>query len=209
MSQLRASRLSLAATLTAAALSGIVLLAGCATTRLVDTWKDPAFTGPKFSRVLVVGISRSDANRRIFEDGFAGALQAGGTTAVASYPVMAIGPTVDNAQIDAAAGKSNADAVMVTRVLRVTRKVDVQPGYVSPGFYGRGFRGYYGTAWAAIPPDVDVYDVITIESTLWNMRTDKPVWSGTSEVTEPKSVAAATTELSKSLIAKMKADGVI
>jgi len=58
-------------------------------------------------------------------------------------------------------------------------------------------------------PDVNVYDVLTIESTLWNMRTDKPVWSATSEVTDPASIAKATEELAKVLVTKMKADGVI
>jgi hypothetical protein len=61
----------------------------------------------------------------------------------------------------------------------------------------------------AMPPSVDVYDVLTVESTLWNMGADRPAWSGTSEVTEPKSVAAATEDLAKALIARMKADGVI
>jgi len=51
--------------------------------------------------------------------------------------------------------------------------------------------------------------VLTIESTLWNMRTDKPIWSGTSEMTAPTDIAAASQELAGVLIAKMKADGVI
>ena len=47
------------------------------------------------------------------------------------------------------------------------------------------------------------------QATLWNAATDKPVWSGTMELTEPRSVAAATETLAKGLITKMKADGVI
>jgi hypothetical protein len=41
------------------------------------------------------------------------------------------------------------------------------------------------------------------------MRSDKPVWSGTSEVYDPSSVHAATEELAKVVIGKMKAEGVI
>jgi hypothetical protein len=72
-----------------------------------------------------------------------------------------------------------------------------------------GYRGYYRGAYVATAPEVDVYDVLTIESTLWSTRTDKPVWAGTSEVTDPRSVAQATEELAKVLIARMEADGVI
>ena len=190
-------------------LAGAALLAACATTQLKDSWKDPAFKGPSLKQVLVVGVSRSDANRRIFEDGFARALQAAGVGATPSYPVLPEQGTIPNARLEEAVVKTKADGVLVTRVLRVRRDVNVSPGYAAPGFYGRGYRGYYGGAWTTMPPDVNIYEVLTIESTLWDMRTDKPVWSGTSEVTEPKNVATATDELAKVLIAKMKADGVI
>jgi hypothetical protein len=186
-----------------------MLVAACATTQLKDTWKDPAFTGPPLKKIFVVGVSKSDANRRVFEDGFARALTASGSNGVASYATLSEGgPEVTHEQVNAAMKRAGADGVLVTRLLRARRDVSVSPGFAQPGFYGRGFRGYYGGAYMATP-DVNVYDVLTIESTLWNMQTDKPVWSGTSEVTEPKNVAAATEELAKILITKMKADGVI
>jgi hypothetical protein len=190
-------------------LAAALLLAACATTQLRDSWKDPAFSGPPMKRVMVVGVLKSDSNRRVFEDAFSQALAASGTSAVASYTKLPEGGTIANERVEAAVKDLGADAVLVTKVLRVKREVDVQPAYVHAGFYGTGFRGYYGGSYAALPPSVDVYDVLTVESTLWNMRTDKPVWSGTSEVTEPKVVSTATAELAKVLIAKMKADGVI
>ena len=184
-------------------------LAACSTTQVKDSWKDPAFSGPPVKKVMVIGVSKSDANRRIFEDGFSRALQAASVSAVPAYPELPESGAIPGDRLAAAVKQTGSDAVLVTRVLRVTRKVDVSPGYAAPGFYGRGYRGYYGGAWAAMPPDVDVYDVLTLETTLWNIATDKPLWSGTTELNEPKSVAAATDELAKVLIAKMKADGVI
>jgi hypothetical protein len=186
------------------------LAAGCAaSTRMLDTWRDPAYGGGPVKNLLVVGVSRSDANRRVFEDGFVRALQAAGSRGSASYPLLPESGEIPNARLHEAVGKAGADAVLVTRVLRVARNVDVRPGYAAPGFYGAGFRGWYGGTWATIPPEVNMYDVLTIESTLWNIGTDKPIWSGTSEVTEPRSVGAATEELAKVLVGKMKADGVL
>ncbi|QJR11635.1 hypothetical protein DSM104443_02714 [Usitatibacter rugosus] len=190
-----------------ALLAGLAL-AGCSSTRLVDTWKDPAFTAGPPKQLLVLGISRSDANRRIFEDGFVGALKAAGTPGAPSYPVLTVGDKLSTKDLADAMDKTNSDAVLVTRVLRVKRDVNVSPGFAHTGFYGRGFGGWYGGAYAAAP-DVNVYDVLTLESTLWNIRTDKPVWSATSEVTDPGSVGKATEELAKVLVTKMKADGVI
>jgi len=190
-------------------LPALLVAGACTTTQLKDTWKDPAYSGPAMKTVLVVGVLSSDANRRVFEDGFSRALTAAGTRAVPGYTKLPERGAIPNERLEAVVKETGADGVLITKVLRVKRDVDVQPGYVSGGFYGGGYRRYYGGAYMAMPPSVDVYDVLTVESTLWNMSTDKPVWSGTSEVTDPKSVTAATEDLAKALIGKMKADGVI
>jgi hypothetical protein len=186
-----------------------VLLAACATTRLKDTWKDPQFNGVPFRNILVIGVSRSDANRRLFEDGFVQALRASGIEASASYPLL---PGNENPLpkegIEQAVAETGADSVLVTRVLRVQRNVDISPGYVAPGGFGGRFYGWYGTAWETTP-EVHTYDVLTIESTLWNVKRERAVWSGTSESTEPKNVTEVTQELAKLLIAKMREDRVL
>ncbi|QJR14316.1 hypothetical protein [Usitatibacter palustris] len=193
---------------TIATLAALVVVFGCSTAAVKDTWKDPAHAGA-FKQILVVGVSKSDSSRRVFEDGFSAALRASGTGASPSYAVLPETGQVSNERLDEAVKKAGADAVLVTRLLRVKKDVNVSPGYMAPGFYGRGYRGFYGGAYMAMPPDVNVYEIMTIELTLFNMKTDKPAWSGTSEVTEPGSVAKATEDLAKVMIAKMKADGVI
>lgn len=185
-----------------------VLLAACTTAQVKDTWKDPAHTAGPHKQLLVVGMVKSDVNRRVFEDGFASALAEAGSRGIASYPILRqFGAGLTSEQLSGAMRQAGADAVLVSRVLRVRRDVDVTPGYAYGGFYGRGYRGWYGGG--AVGPDIDVYDVLTVESTLWDMGADKPIWSGMSEVTAPKSVSAATADLAKALIAKMKTDGVI
>jgi len=184
-----------------------VLAAACTTVSVQDTWKDPAYTGGPHRQLLVLGAMKSDSNRRVFEDTFVRALGAAGTRGVASYPTMRTVTQVTSDQLAAAIKQAGADGALVTRVLRVRREVDVSPGYAHGGFYGRGYGGWYGGV--AMGPDIDVYDVLTVETTLWNVTADKPIWSGTSDVLEPKAVAAATEDLSKALIARMKAAGVI
>ena len=185
-----------------------LVAAACATTTLQDTWKDPAYTGGKFQRILVVGVSKSDSTRRVFEDAFVKALGEAGAQGAPSYVVLPQSGPLTNVQLTQALAQSKSDAVLATRVLRVKKDVNVTPGHVSPGFYHRGFGGWYGGTWAT-GPDVNIYDVLTLETTIWDSRVDKPVWSGTSELTDPGSVAKATEDLAKSLIAKLKADGLI
>lgn len=181
------------------------LVASCVTTHLKDSWKDPQFSDAPFRKVLVIGVSRSDANRRLFEDGFVQALRTSGTEASASYSLLPEEGPLPKERIKQAVAKTGADSVLVTRVLRVQRKVDVSPGYVGPG---PGFYGWYGATWAAAP-EIHAYDVMTIESTLWDIKREQAVWSGISESIDPKDVTKVTRELAEALIAKMKEDKVL
>lgn len=185
------------------------IVAACAGASIKSSWKDPEFKGQPAKAILVVGVAQSAGNRRIFEDGFSRALQASGTAAQPSYVSIPEGGAIAKTRLAQAVAATRSDAVLVTRVLRISKNIDITPGYGATGFYARGYGGWYGTAWTAGPPDIHTYDVLTIESTLWDMSADKPVWSGTTEASEPKDVAKLTEDLAKVLIARMKADGVI
>ena len=186
----------------------VTLVAACSSTTLRDSWRDPQFAGPPLRSVLVIGVARSQHHRRIFEDGFAQALRSQDIAGTASYPLLPEEGALGNARIKQAVAQTGADALLVTRVLRITRNVTVTPGYVAPG-YAMGFYGWYATTWTAVPPSVDQSEVLTIESTLWDMRQEKAVWSGTSESTEPRDVSVLTGELARVLIARMKDDKVL
>lgn len=194
----------------AAGLALLALLAGgCSSTVLRDSWRDPQFAGPPLRSVLVIGVARSQSNRRVFEDGFTQALRDQSVAGTASYPLLPAEGAIGNARIEGAVAQSGADAVLITRVLRAQRNVQVTPGYVVPGYYSAGFYGWYTTAYTTVPPSIEQYEVLTIESTLWDMRTERVVWSGTSESTDVKDVATLTGELAAVLIGKMKEDKVL
>jgi hypothetical protein len=183
-------------------------LAACASApTLVGSWRDPALKAPVAGKLLVVGITRSDTNRRIFEDGFAQALRAAGRDAVASHTVAGEPGQLTDARLKQAIAASGASAMLTARVAHVDQKIDVVPG-MPPPYYGRGFHGWYGGAWAMSQPDIVQYSEATIESTLWDVKTDRVIWSGTTRTTETDP-AQLTAGLSKVLIDKMRADGVL
>ena len=194
-------------------LLALALLAGvtsaCSTASLKDSWKEPQFTSGPLKNVLVLGIARNQATRKVFEDSFAQALKARGTPATASYPALPEAGVIPRDRIQQAMVQSGSDSVLVTRVLRVQRAVLVTPGRGAPDYYRDDFQGWYAQTWATEPPPIEQYDILTLESTLWEMRGGRVVWRGTSETTARGDTAAVTGELANLLIARMKADGVI
>ncbi|WP_243047751.1 hypothetical protein [Dyella sp. RRB7] len=181
-----------------------LVLAACATNvSITNQWKDPSWPGPPASNVVVVGISRSDTIRHVFEDTFSQQLQAAGIQAAPSYTQIPPGNAGAVGLRDLVKA-SGATAVLVTRVERVEQKISVSPG--GP-MYG-GFYGWYGGAWAATP-DVTQYDVVTLETSVWDPRSEKLVWTVTTQAVARKNIPKATMELAQTLIPKLKADGIL
>jgi hypothetical protein len=185
-----------------------LLLAACASTpSLIASWRDPALAAPLPGRLLVVGVTQSDAGRRIFEDGFAQALRTAGRDAVASHTLAGESGPISDQRMKQAVATSGATGVFTARLARIDQKVDVVPG-APPPYMGGGFYGWYGPAWSMSQPDVIQYQEATIEATLWDVKTDRVVWTGTTRTTQTDP-AKVTEGLAKVLIDKMHADGVI
>jgi hypothetical protein len=182
-------------------------LAACSSFSLTNVWRSPDFKGPPVAKVLVVGVSNNETSRRIFEDGFVKALQASGVAAATSYGPMPESGKVSKERLQSAIRQSGAEGVLITRLVRVDKQVDVMAAPVPMGFRG-GYYGWYGSAWAA-PAMVDTYNVVSFETTLWDANREAVIWSGTTEAIESSNVAKAAADMAQVLIERMKKDGVI
>lgn len=191
--------LSRAATLAVTSL----LIAACASVSVTNQWKDPAWKGPPASNVLVIGVAKGDTMRRLFEDTFVQQLHNAGLQASASYASIPPGEG-GSAKLGDLVKHTGADAILVTRVQRVEQRVNVTPS--GPGW--GGFYGWYGGAWASTP-EVTQYDVVTLETSVWDARTEKLVWTVTTQGLGTNDIPKATTQLAQTLIPKLRADGVL
>jgi hypothetical protein len=164
-----------------------LLAAACASTSLRDSWTDPNFRGGPFRKLMVVGVSNTPVNRRVFEDSFAAKLKAVGVDAVRSYEVLPQSGTIPQQAFDAAARQSGADGLLMVHVKAVDTKTQVTsiPQPVMMGYYG----AYMG--WTSVP-QITQYDLATIETNLYDVASDRLVWSGITETFNPGSVATET-----------------
>lgn len=184
------------------ALTGMALLAACSTISVTNQWKDPTWHGQPASSVLVVGVARSDTMRRLFEDAFSRELGAAGIRATPSYSSIPPGEG-GSAKLGDLVKSTGSEAVLATRVQRVEDRINV-----SPGPYVGGFYGWYGGAWAAAP-EVTQTTLVTLETSVWDARSDRLVWTVTTRGVANSDIPKATDELAKTLIPKLKADGIL
>jgi hypothetical protein len=191
-------------------LLALLWLTACAPVSVRNVWRDPAYTAAPPHSVVVMGISRSDVQRRIFEDAFTSYLQQQGVQAQVSYNILPDNGPVPREQMQKVFAGSGADAALVARVVGVDRRVDVTSyPYMGPGFYRPGFYGWYGSAWSALPADVYEYKVLTIETTLWNLASGTIIWTASSQLVEPDDVTRLARALAEPIVQRMRHDGVL
>jgi hypothetical protein len=159
------------------------LTACAASTKIVNQWVNPDYTSPRFRKIMVIGVSKQPSIRRTFEDEFVKQLKVAGVEAVPSYLYIPEDGQVDEGRLQEAVKRANADAVIITRLVRVEKKTEMSPGFYQPGPFG--FYGGYSAAWLGYyePPRIYQYDVYISETSLYDMN--QLVWAGTVETTDP------------------------
>ncbi|NJN39838.1 MAG: hypothetical protein HC807_01815 [Gammaproteobacteria bacterium] len=166
------------------------LVSGCApATQLTNAWVDPAYKGPPFRNVLVLGVSRNEGERRTFEDEFAAKLRAAGVKAAPGYTVLPENGNVAKEVLEGVLKRIGADGAIVARVLDVDRRTAYSPGYVTviPSVgYARGFTASTGLPWRSRrrPPLTSTMWSWSRRS-LWQTRDATLVWSATTQTTDP------------------------
>jgi hypothetical protein len=158
-----------------------------ASTKIVNQWTSPDYTSPRFKKIMVIGVSKQPSIRRTFEDQFVTQLKAAGVEAVPSYLYIPEDGQVEESRLQAAVKQAGADAVIITRLVRIEKKTEVSPGFYQPGPFG--FYGGYSAAWRGYyePPRVYQYDVYISETSLYDMN--QLVWAGTVETTAPGDIS--------------------
>lgn len=194
-----------------------LLLVSCATVSVVDTWRAPDLAGRKFHKLLVVNVTKNNPTRYVNEDVLAAELTAHGVTAVPSHTLLANAYGPDRKALARAVTASGADGVLTIQLVNREQRTDVEPGYTSgyPGYwppadyYNWDLYNYYGSGIFYEPPVVRVYDVATIQVSLFDAATSRLLWAVTTETSEPGRTLAIGKDLAKIVIDRLTKDGLI
>jgi hypothetical protein len=162
-----------------------LLLTGCAATQIINQWSDSSYAAASFKRILVVGVSKQTSIRRTFEDEFVARLKAAGTDAAPSYEFIPEDGQVEESRLARAVEQAGADAVITTRLVRVEKKAEYIPGTYGP-YPGFGYYRWYSSAWVGFyePPRLRFYDIYISETSLYDVRNNRLVWSGIAKTTK-------------------------
>ncbi len=185
------------------------LLAACASTTIRSAWFDTSYTGGPMKRIVVVGVGGQVADRRVFEDSFAAQLRAAGVEGIPGYTVAPDETRMDDAAFAGAVEHTGADGLLVVRLLNVDTRTQVSTAMVpGPSVWGPYRGGFYGPMWFPAT-QVNQFDVARIESSLYDTKTQRLIWSATTDTINPSAVAQETPRFAAVIIGQLRARGLI
>lgn len=203
-----------------------IMLTGCASVTLKDSWRDSAAPAKQYRKLLIVGVTEKTNMREVFEAVFAGEIRKQGVTAIPSYTITGVTEKLSRAAVEDAVRKSGADGVITARLVSMKNDTQVHTGFVMTD------RGYTNTSFLdPTPYPMDLYGfcgstvsyatfehqavnvtmstVASIETNLFDSGTGRMVWTGHSNAVDPKGIITASDKLAEVIIKAMSQAGLL
>jgi hypothetical protein len=208
---------------------GLVLVGSflwaCSSTSMSGSWSSPEYKG-QIKNIYVIGLSKKETNRRIFEDTFSRELANNGVTGVSSYKDLPSTEGTNNDLIRERMISNGTDSVLLTRLVDQRTETVTNPGrvsgYSSGSYYGgRGSAGRsrHYNSWGSYsnrrydvtyqPATTTEFVVLTVESVLYDLKTEQMIWSAQLETVVEGNLEAMMQDFVESVTKDMKAQGMI
>ena len=187
----------------------LVMLAGCTTTTLTDSWQAPGFQRKSMDNVLVVAVTTNSTNRILFEEGFINALRSSGVRATASH--TAIGNVMPDRENVTTYVKSKGIAYVVVSDysgVEITKWVvpeSVRTYYTGP--YYPNYNGYwdsYNTITMTRESYVDERRTVMLSTSIFAADTGELVWVGRSRSFDVASIADDARSLANQVVGNIR-----
>jgi len=199
-----------------------LLIAGCSTlarSSLDASWIDPTVKGKKFKKVLILSVAHDEFAQQYFQQDMAAAMRARGMNAVASERFFTHKSPSEQARFMRAVDSSDADAVLLARVIGVDQKTGTVPGMLTgPGGAPVAEMTGIGNAVAATfaptmyvrPSDYTLTTVI-VETVLFELKGRRAVWSARTNTAnaDQGDLKPAIAQFVSVLVGAMERDGLL
>jgi len=186
---------------------GLVLLAACASTKVVEHWSDPDFNA-KLKNIMVLSLNQSDKSRRLFENSFLDALKQRKIQSLASYTLLPSNEDLDKEKVKSAINGSDIDAVLVLRSVKIT----MEERYVQAQTTGTRYNSFYAYV-GEYRPTYSSYTtddkLVHLETNLYAVDGEKLIWTGKTETSNPSDVHAYLVDLTKTVLDNIDKTGFI
>ena len=185
----------------------IVACAGSGT-KFTSIEMDRSYDGGLINHIMVVARAEKAENRQTAEEQLVGQFKQNGVRAVASMDSIPDQEALNRSTLKAQALEAGVTHVLVLRILSSVEKID----YSEPGTVSK-IRGNNRRITLELPILYDfvsnpnkTYKYLTLASDLYEVQTEKRIWSATSESFDPATVNDVIKPLGRNIIEDLRSN---
>jgi len=202
----------------AALIVSLFFLQGCGGgTKVTGVWKKSDFTGGPFKNILVIGLTKDERNKSIWEDVMAEQLRGMGVKTATSSTCFPGDNDITKDEILDYVKNKGIDGVLLTRLVNIVEEKAYYPPsggpYYGPYYGGPRYRyyndfgSYYNTVYT--PGRTATFTTVLLETNLYDTATQSLVWSMSSDTFDPASANNLAQSVSKKVVDAMQKDNLI
>lgn len=191
-----------------------VFFASCTQqTEVIKLFDDTANSDFRYQRIFVVGIAGDAQTRQLLEDSIAEQLRSAGAIAIAGHTETGPKTILLQDDIDAAARRSAADAILVTHIVSVDTSADIEEGRVDMVAECRGGdpADYFLYDYEELkePDTVRLAHTVVAVTNLYDTGESKRIWTIQSTCFEKATMNEVLQEEAKAIARQLKIDKLI
>ena len=192
----------------------IVVIAACVQqTEVIKLYDNSARAGQKYERLLVISIIGDTGTRRRLEELITGHLEAANVTAIAGYTETGLKTTILQDEIDAAARSANADAILITHIVSVDTRLDIDTGRTDIISECRGGDPVdyflYDHRELKEPDTVKIAHTVVAVSNLYDASDGERLWTIQSTCFEKASMDEVLREEAEAIVRQLQLDKLV
>lgn len=177
------------------ALLGLLAVSCATSTEMSGVWKDPSYVPTPVSKVMIIGIGENELRVKNFEDQFGQKFTARKLAVVTGTSVVPR-DTIARSEFVRLVKETGSNLLITVRLVGMDKETSYVPGTTYMGGYG-GYGGYYYGSYAMVhdPGYVVQYKVYKVETNVYDVATEKMIWNGLSNTTDPANAQDAINSL--------------
>ena len=161
-------------------LVALLLLVGCASTKVVSTWTNPAFPARKIKSFAVFASTGYPTGRIEFEQQLTDALRRRGLDAIAGYNFVAYDEYPGRDEILRRVQAKGIQGALISKTIQSFSQDQINPvvvgGAVSSGWDAAGFYEYWSAPLTFAEYTTEENKFVG-ETVLWALPDDKAMWA--------------------------------
>ncbi|MDR0364789.1 MAG: hypothetical protein LBH92_07220 [Bacteroidales bacterium] len=180
-----------------------IFLSGCKSTQLVNVWRD-ADANQEYHNLAVIAFINDDNARTVIEQKIVNIFENSGVKMMKANAIVHESDYVSPEVIEQALKDKGIDGVLILRPVGVDKDVTVNSGVyaVYPGWNGFFYGGYY-------PPSVYTTTTFKIQNELYDIATDKMIWSAQTNTMDPEDIQTMGEEIGDAVFYSLRDNGLI